>query len=227
MKRWTIAAQKCNTSLKVALVDESLSWELLTSYCTIMLSRRKGWPLKGWNVLRANWPKFAVQVTFLDPCIDFKWGSFFVNGGWDVCYIQLLISTLCVSGCNCAALCRRPPAKNAKRCLSNVTVRCSLACVLRKHLLWQEEWRVGYNKIHGKAVMTVTYTLTCKHRKQCSGVHTCIYIYIYMYTHTHTHTHISYRDMATTFYSPVDAHPSAENWSIPLSALSEEMWAVI
>lgn len=173
MKRWTIAAQKCNTSLKVALVDESLSWELLTSYCTIMLSRRKGWPLKGWNVLRANWPKFAVQVTFLDPCIDFKWGSFFVNGGWDVCYIQLLISTLCVSGCNCAALCRRPPAKNAKRCLSNVTVRCSLACVLRKHLLWQEEWRVGYNKIHGKAVMTVTYTLTCKHRKQCSGVHTC------------------------------------------------------
>lgn len=107
-------------------------------------------------------------------------GKLFVNGGWDVCYIQLLISTLYVSGCNCAALCRRLPAKNAKRCLSNVTMRCSLACLLRKHLLWQEEWRMGYDKIHGNAVMTVTYTLTCKHRKQCSGVYTYVeHTYIY------------------------------------------------
>lgn len=73
---------------------------------------------------------------------------------------------------------------------------------------------MGYDKIHGNAVMTVTYTLTCKHRKQCSGVYTYV---------EHTYIYISYHDMATSFYPPATAHPSVENLSIHLSALSEEM----
>ena len=171
-------------------------------------------------------PNLLYKSRFFDPCIDFKWESFlWMEVGMFVIFNYWL--ALCMSvavtvrHCVDAFLPRMQRGVWASESRWDAVLpmfsesiyydRKSGAWGMTKYMVMQ--WWLSHTHWHVNTEINVLVSI------HMLNIHTQIYIYIYIYIYEYN----SYHDMATSFYPPAAAHPSVENLSLHLSALSEEM----